>query len=323
MSKVLEAQVESHRKETQNHLRQEKIERKDKYKDLERPKRLVPKHEGVTKSDKDPKVPMRSLTDILAVFLPQKTRTKDGKEESITFENGRMKTRSKLGQFLYDSAKLHQAVLMLRDEKITEEYLYHDAPLHPRRTLDQYYYGTMSTTKHRDRDQVVYRGTAMDVQRAHKFTGPKEAGKRSLFKNVASKSFFPSSEPDLPETETRKWSEHTAIEDEHGCDHCMADICKVSRIVMVDQLWMWILDEKTIITFFPKMYGVNKRDPPGVHKCIRDRLRAADKDQILRSVFDLALVILDECSNTFFDRTKTQVGIKSQHRMTCTADEDH
>lgn len=76
---------------------------------------------------------------------------------------------------------------------------------------------------------------------------------------------------------------------------------------MVDQLWMWILDEQTIIKCFPKRYGVNKRDSSGVHKSIRSRLKGLRKDHI-RTVFDLALIILSECSNTFFDRTKTQVG---------------
>lgn len=91
------------------------------------------------------------------------------------------------------------------------------------------------------------------------------------------------------------------------CPHCRDHIRKVSRVVMVDQLWMWILDEQTIITCFPKRYGVNKQDSSGVHKSIRSRLKGLRKDHI-KTVFDLALIILDECSNTFFDRTKTQVG---------------
>lgn len=323
MSKVLEKQVACHRKNTQDRLREEREARKKTYEGLERPKRPVPKHPDVKESPEKPQGLVRSMTDMLDAIFHPKSRTKDDKTGTLIFEHGRMKPNNTLGQFLYDSAKLYQAILMLRDEKITEEYLYHDAPLHPRRTLDQYYYGTMTTTKHRDRDQVVYRGTAMDVQRAHKFTEAEAMPTKSLFKSLPSKSFFRKSQPEAPrlpkstnDTETRIWSDHTSIEDEHGCEHCRADICKVSRVVMVDQLWMWILDEKTIITFFPKMYGVNKRDPSGVHKCIRDRLRAADKDQI-RSVYDLALVILDECSNTFFDRTKTQVGSQSEHRLFC------
>jgi hypothetical protein len=58
------------------------------------------------------------------------------------------------------------------------------------------------------------------------------------------------------------------------------------------------------MTFFPKRYGAQKFDKSGVHKAIRTRLERGRQNQI-RSVFDLALVILDECSSTFFDRTQT------------------
>ena len=76
---------------------------------------------------------------------------------------------------------------------------------------------------------------------------------------------------------------------------------------MVDQLWMWILDEQTIITCFPKRYGANKQETDGssVHKSIRTRLQTIRQNHI-RSVFDLALIIFDECSNILFDRTKTR-----------------
>ncbi|KAK2028547.1 hypothetical protein LX32DRAFT_719942 [Colletotrichum zoysiae] len=174
----------------------------------------------------------------------------------------RVLTQNKLGQFLLDAAKLYEAISIYRDQQLVEKYLHHDPPLHPRRTLDQSYYWTLKSTKARDRDQVVYRGTTMDGRDIHR------------------------------------------LRKAQVCDHCRREIRKVSRIVMVDQLWMWILDKKTIITSFPKRYGTNKSDPSGVHNSIRTRIKNARKNQI-RSVFDVALIILDECSNTFFDRTKT------------------
>jgi hypothetical protein len=60
----------------------------------------------------------------------------------------------------------------------------------------------------------------------------------------------------------------------------------------------------TIITSFPKRYGRNKPDPSAVHKSIRLRLKVARKNEI-RSIYDLALIIIDECSKVFFDRAKT------------------
>ncbi|KAK5655193.1 hypothetical protein OQA88_6092 [Cercophora sp. LCS_1] len=78
-----------------------------------------------------------------------------------------------------------------------------------------------------------------------------------------------------------------------------------TRIIMVDQLWLWILDDNTIITAFPKRWGRNKLDDSGVHKSIRVRLKTAHKDGI-KSIYHLALIIIDQCSRVFFDRTKSR-----------------
>jgi len=78
-----------------------------------------------------------------------------------------------------------------------------------------------------------------------------------------------------------------------------------TRIIMVDQLWLWILDDNTVITAFPKRWGRNKLDDSGVHKSIRVRLNTAHKDGI-KSVYHLALIIIDQCSRVFFDRTKSR-----------------
>jgi len=59
----------------------------------------------------------------------------------------------------------------------------------------------------------------------------------------------------------------------------------------------------TIITCFPKRWGKNKPDASAVQKCIRTRLREARIDEV-RSVYDLALIIIDQCSRVFFDRTQ-------------------
>jgi hypothetical protein len=65
-----------------------------------------------------------------------------------------------------------------------------------------------------------------------------------------------------------------------------------------------MLSADTIVTSFPKRHGRNKLDLLAVHKSIRLRLKMARKNEI-RSVYDLALIIIDQCSRVFFDRTKT------------------
>lgn len=82
---------------------------------------------------------------------------------------------------------------------------------------------------------------------------------------------------------------HTKYEDEHGCKHCREEICKAPRAIMVNQLWMWILDKNTILTCFPKRYGVGRKDPSGVFQSISRRLKDlfSSANHIL-SAFDLA-----------------------------------
>ncbi|KAL2071212.1 hypothetical protein VTL71DRAFT_12447 [Oculimacula yallundae] len=81
------------------------------------------------------------------------------------------------------------------------------------------------------------------------------------------------------------------------------NILRTSRVIMVDQLWLYILDDNTIISSFPRRWGRNKPDWSGVHKGIRARLDHLREGEI-QSVYDMALLIMNQCSTVFFDRTK-------------------
>ncbi|KAK4211780.1 hypothetical protein QBC37DRAFT_289499, partial [Rhypophila decipiens] len=148
--------------------------------------------------------------------------------------SGRLLAGHKLGQVLIDAARLHGAMVWMRDKSMIRRFLHHDPPLHPRRTLYQAAYTRKSMHWRDDQDSR-----------------------------------------------------------------------KVARAVMVDQLWMWVLDGRSLITFFPSRYGVDYRDPSGVHELVKRRLRNLPRGQI-RTVYDLALIVLSEVTNVFFDRAKTQ-----------------
>lgn len=71
---------------------------------------------------------------------------------------------------------------------------------------------------------------------------------------------------------------------------------KVPRVMMIDQLWMWILDDQTIITCFPDngdFNGYSHLKAPGIHKSVRESIMKSRKGHI-HSVFDLSLVIFGE-----------------------------
>ncbi|KAK7732540.1 hypothetical protein SLS53_008426 [Cytospora paraplurivora] len=71
---------------------------------------------------------------------------------------------------------------------------------------------------------------------------------------------------------------------------------KIPRVMMIDQLWMWILDEKTIITCFPDhgdFNGHSHLKAPGIHKSVRESIMKSRRGHI-HSVIDLSVVILGE-----------------------------
>ncbi|ROW18177.1 hypothetical protein VPNG_00044 [Cytospora leucostoma] len=221
---------------------------------------------------------------------------------------GQLQPKSHLAQVFVNAAKLYECIITYPDQQILNKYLFKNSSLHPRRTLDQAYFWRLRTTRLRDRDQVVYRYTSAEF--AHKYrlladNHHKEIKPTSFTKNADSASTLRTnrSEPE----ESRKWTCHGSYEQKYGCDQCTRDIRKVSRAIMVDQLWMWVLDKDTILTCFPQRYGASDKDPSGVHQSIRLRVktRSNTKNHVL-SIFDLALIILEECYNTFFDRTTTE-----------------
>ena len=73
---------------------------------------------------------------------------------------------------------------------LAREYTDGEKPLHPRRTLDQFYYSSLRNTSTRDSDQTISKWTGIGVE---------QGGRQSA---------------------------HSS-----------------SRLIMVDQLWCWVLDE--------------------------------------------------------------------------------
>jgi hypothetical protein len=119
--------------------------------------------------------------------------------------------RSPLGSYLWHAAKLYQLIDEAADWRLISEHLCTQSPLHPRRTLEQYYYWTTEDTVHRDRQQVVYRATRM-----------------------------------------------------------RNDLDSVARVVMVDQLWMWILDESESVQKTVSRNHANLQQTPSSQHFLED-----------------------------------------------------
>ena len=113
-------------------------------------------------------------------------------------------------------------------------------------------------------------------------------------------------------------TEHHAHDDPHGCEECRQNIMQVPRLIMVDQLWMWILDEETIITSFPQSWHKNSKNTiNGIHESIRARLRPLGTTKIddqVQSVYEIGLMILGECCSVLLDRTNLDVSLNDYCR---------
>ncbi|KAK4228075.1 hypothetical protein QBC38DRAFT_415516 [Podospora fimiseda] len=169
-----------------------------------------------------------------------------------------------------------------QDDKIIEKYLFKDPPQHPRRTLHQSSCSfSLRSTRQFDRHQILLHGTRTNWDSSHR-----------LHTGLDSEWF---------DSELNwYWSGDSSATDEFGCEECKEKIKRTPRIAMVDQLWMSILDGKTLITSFPNPYGCGfDVDLKGVYASIRARLDCASTR--FYSVYDLGLIVIDECSKAFFN----------------------
>ena len=105
------------------------------------------------------------------------------------------------------------------ENKLIWQYLMSDLPLHCRRTLDQFGYPSLRNTSVRDGDQVLYKRTKADkdAQPSHEYLAKqnKHMGRASA---------------------------RQPISGGHASDG-------PAKVLMVDQLWLWVLDGETVVTF--------------------------------------------------------------------------
>ncbi|KAI7785604.1 hypothetical protein LA080_006624 [Diaporthe eres] len=97
-------------------------------------------------------------------------------------------------------------------------------------------------------------------------------------------------------------------------------IRKLPRVMMIDQLWMWILDDHTIFTCFPDHGDLSHHNHlPGIHSRIRDAILKNGKGSV-RTVSDMALVILGEVQTSRASMSGIKAGFPSSYQnSTCKA----
>lgn len=96
------------------------------------------------------------------------------------------------------------------ESKLIWHYLHSDRPIHCRRTLDQYGYPSLRNTAVRDADQILYKRTKVDKDAAP-----------------------------VKDSTKNKWHSHRSSADRSVR---LASDDGNAKVLMVDQLWLWILN---------------------------------------------------------------------------------
>ncbi|KAH7323516.1 hypothetical protein BKA65DRAFT_510978 [Rhexocercosporidium sp. MPI-PUGE-AT-0058] len=134
--------------------------------------------------------------------------------------------------------------------KLMKAFLFpeNDRCLHVRRTLDQFYYSTLpqALADERTTDQVVYR-FAMKQQKNHSEEVRKSERSRSkITEEGLGKASF--DDRGSPRSQKIQVVEQEIREQPNKNDEPPWDPPKV---MMVNQLWMWVIDGDTVVTSFP------------------------------------------------------------------------
>lgn len=194
-------------------------------------------------------------------------------------KQGHLEPGTQIGRVLLSSAKLCKVITTYRQHRLIRKYLLQPSALHPSRALDQAQPWTLGSNLSRPRKQTAHRVTEADGLLTHKL-----------------------------DPSTREWTCHAYQDDEayyltrdghshqvwRGCKDCERHMRHTPIVFSVHQLWMWILDEQTIITAFPEQLCIDRHDSSGVHEAIRHRLWKLQDFQKVNTVFDMALIILTE-----------------------------
>ena len=123
------------------------------------------------------------------------------------------------------------------EHKVIWQYLTSDRPIHCRRTLDQYGNPNLRTTSYRDQNQTLYKRTKV---RAYEPLTKEPPVKHKQWSSTGGRSVAADAA--------------AVVDDDDGDvdddDVDAAFIDGSAKVLMVDQLWLWVLDNHTVVTFF-------------------------------------------------------------------------
>lgn len=142
--------------------------------------------------------------------------------------------------------------------------------MHFRRTLDQYGYPNLRSTMARDDDQMLWKRTRRPARIDEQLKQYLQSAK---------------DDPD-PEENVGEFMD--------------------GNVLMVDQLWLWIVDQKTVVTFFPNQEATTSEgklfEQSNLHSSIYNELNG-DLSRRFETAGDLAALIMLHAVTVLLDKT--------------------
>ncbi|KAF2836661.1 hypothetical protein M501DRAFT_222725 [Patellaria atrata CBS 101060] len=223
----------------------------------------------------DSKVPKQRETDIaLKLFMPyfhfESMHAREYLMDSIHSGDAESLVDKPNENFCENTDLLHAHETLLKGYLDLEQTYSNSkrthSELHMRRSLDQFYYHALDKDdiRRRDEDQVMYKWYK-ENKLAESYSAYKEQGKDKIEAN------------------------DIMTEDEF--------IRKDCKIVMVDQLWCWIIGDHTVITSFPEAAEVTDEN---IIDKIEKEIERYDTSSLL-TIGNFATVIMN-CAAGFLDR---------------------
>ncbi|KAJ5543561.1 hypothetical protein N7535_005985 [Penicillium sp. DV-2018c] len=151
-------------------------------------------------------------------------------------------------------------------------YLGSEPPVHFRRTLDQYGYPNLRSTVARDDDQMLWKRTRR---------------------------------PARIDEQLKEYLDST-LDDPVDLDNLDAGEFMDGNVLMVDQLWVWIVDQKTVVSFFPEQEATTSEgklfEQSNLHSSIYNELNG-DLARRFETAGDLAALIMLHAVTVLLDKT--------------------
>lgn len=194
-----------------------------------------------------------------------------------------------------------------RELQVIWEYLGHDPPVNCRRTLDQYRYPSLHDTRARDDDQLLYKMTQEKVRAS-------DNRQDNVLRAVSrgdGRAYT-------------QWEDDEILDDCKECENqCIAeadgefedsdtdldpddDGILDGNVLMVDQLWLWVVDTTSLITFFPSREGNPMEGPLYQQADLRDSILNevnADLTRQCENALDLAALTVLHAVSVLIDRS--------------------